>query len=339
MVSDGSPWRPLVHVEDICEAIYRSLVAPQDAVQGKIFNVGQNIENYRVREIAEIVAAEFPGCEVTVGPSSGDNRSYRVNFDRIHRELPGFTCRFTARDGARQLREVFRTHPDVVRDVPVPRLHSAEAAEIPAADAADRRRLLLVLTCGSRGSTCTVRSSCGWIGTTTSGASSPGRSAHANSGARACPPRPCKRASRSIRSGGRCEGCTSNGRRRGKASWCVASGAASMTSCSTFGPGRRPTCDMSRCRLDDDNRDAVFIPHGVAHGFQTLADATEVLYQMTDEYAPGAGGRRAVERSRRSGSSGRIHGAIVISERDAGYPDFDRGSFEAELGRRMAGRA
>ncbi len=107
MVSDGSPWRPLVHVEDICEAIYRSLVAPEEAVRGKVFNVGQNSENYRIREIAQIVAEEFPGCEVTVGPSSGDNRSYRVNFDRIHRELPGFRCRYTARDGARQLREVF----------------------------------------------------------------------------------------------------------------------------------------------------------------------------------------------------------------------------------------
>ena len=61
MVSDGSPWRPLVHVLDICEAIYRSLVAPDDAVRGKIFNVGQDSENYRVREIAEIVASEFPG--------------------------------------------------------------------------------------------------------------------------------------------------------------------------------------------------------------------------------------------------------------------------------------
>jgi nucleoside-diphosphate-sugar epimerase len=108
MISDGSPWRPVVHVQDICEAIYRSLVAPEDAVLGKIFNVGQNSENYRIREIAQIVAEEFPGCEVTVGPSSGDNRSYRVNFDRIHRELPGFQCRYTARDGARQLREVFK---------------------------------------------------------------------------------------------------------------------------------------------------------------------------------------------------------------------------------------
>jgi len=107
MVSDGSPWRPLVHVLDICEAIYRSLVAPEDAVRGKVFNVGQTSENYRIHDIAKIVAEEFPGCEVTVGPSSGDNRSYRVNFDRIHRELPGFMCRYTARDGARQLRELF----------------------------------------------------------------------------------------------------------------------------------------------------------------------------------------------------------------------------------------
>jgi len=107
MTSDGSPWRPVVHVEDICEAVYRALVAPEDAVRGKIFNVGRNSDNYRIREIAQIVAEEFPGCEVTVGSSAGDNRSYRVNFDRIHRELPGFSCRFTARDGARQLREVF----------------------------------------------------------------------------------------------------------------------------------------------------------------------------------------------------------------------------------------
>ncbi|MGH8132136.1 MAG: NAD-dependent epimerase/dehydratase family protein [Steroidobacteraceae bacterium] len=107
MTSDGSPWRPVVHVEDICEAIYRSLLAPEDAIRGKIFNVGQNSENYRVRELAQIIGEEFPGCTVTVGSSVGDNRSYRVNFDRIHRELPGFECRNTARDGARQLRQLF----------------------------------------------------------------------------------------------------------------------------------------------------------------------------------------------------------------------------------------
>jgi nucleoside-diphosphate-sugar epimerase len=107
MVSDGSPWRPVVHVMDICEAIYRSLIAPEAAVHGEIFNVGQNDENYRVREIAAIIAAEFPGCEVTTGPSGGDNRSYRVNFDKIHRQLPGFRCQYTTRDGARQLHQLF----------------------------------------------------------------------------------------------------------------------------------------------------------------------------------------------------------------------------------------
>jgi nucleoside-diphosphate-sugar epimerase len=107
MTSDGSPWRPVVHILDICEAIYLALIAPAEAVRGKVFNVGENSENYRVRELAAIVAEEFPGCELSVGSSSGDNRSYRVNFDRIHSELPGFRCRRTARDGARELRQLF----------------------------------------------------------------------------------------------------------------------------------------------------------------------------------------------------------------------------------------
>ncbi len=107
MTSDGSPWRPVVHVADICEAIYRCLVAPQEAIHGKIFNVGQTSENYRVRELAQIVAEEFPGCTLSMGASGADNRSYRVNFDRIHRELPGFSCTYTAREGVRQLRELF----------------------------------------------------------------------------------------------------------------------------------------------------------------------------------------------------------------------------------------
>lgn len=107
MSSDGSPWRPVVHIRDICEAIYRSLIAPEDAVRGKIFNVGGNSENYRVRELAEIVANEFPGCELSVGKSGGDTRSYRVNFDKIHRELPGFEARVSAREGAHELRQMY----------------------------------------------------------------------------------------------------------------------------------------------------------------------------------------------------------------------------------------
>src|SRR6185312_4513217 len=78
MTSDGTPWRPVVHVEDICRAVRCVLQAPQQAVNGQIFNVGANSENYQVRELARTIAEVFPSCEVTVGSSSGDNRSYRV---------------------------------------------------------------------------------------------------------------------------------------------------------------------------------------------------------------------------------------------------------------------
>ena len=107
MTSDGSPWRPLVHVLDICEAIRCALKAPESSIHGEVFNVGHNGDNFRVREIAEIVGATFPGCEVTLGSSGGDNRSYQVCFDKISTQLPGFECRWDARKGAEQLREIF----------------------------------------------------------------------------------------------------------------------------------------------------------------------------------------------------------------------------------------
>jgi len=107
MISDGSPWRPIVHIEDIVEAMRCTLEAPVAAVNGQVFNVGATSENYRVREIAEIVAKAFPGCEVTVGPPSADNRSYRVNFDKISTKLPGFSTRWTAQRGAEELRKLF----------------------------------------------------------------------------------------------------------------------------------------------------------------------------------------------------------------------------------------
>jgi nucleoside-diphosphate-sugar epimerase len=107
MTSDGTPWRPLVHIEDICHAIACTLGAPEAAVSGQIFNVGHNAANYRIRELADIVASVFAGCEVSVGTSSGDNRSYRVNFDKIHARLPGFQCRWDARRGAEELHALF----------------------------------------------------------------------------------------------------------------------------------------------------------------------------------------------------------------------------------------
>jgi nucleoside-diphosphate-sugar epimerase len=108
LVSDGSPWRPLVHALDMCQAVHLSLTAPADSVRGQVFNVGSNDQNYRVIEIARIVADEFPGCELIVGAPSVDNRSYRVNFDKIGRILPDFRRRWTAQSGARQMHELFK---------------------------------------------------------------------------------------------------------------------------------------------------------------------------------------------------------------------------------------
>jgi nucleoside-diphosphate-sugar epimerase len=107
MTSDGSPWRPLVHALDIAKAITCTLEAPREVVHNEIFNVGDTRQNYRVREIAEIVADTFPGCDLTFGDSVSDNRSYRVRFDKINGKLPGFACEWDAAAGARQLRNIF----------------------------------------------------------------------------------------------------------------------------------------------------------------------------------------------------------------------------------------
>jgi nucleoside-diphosphate-sugar epimerase len=107
MVSDGTPWRPMVHALDIAEAFACVLEAPREAVHDQIFNVGANEENYRVRELAEIVAAAFPGTTATFGPPTADGRSYRVSFDKIASRVPAFACRHSAASGAAELRRVF----------------------------------------------------------------------------------------------------------------------------------------------------------------------------------------------------------------------------------------
>jgi nucleoside-diphosphate-sugar epimerase len=107
MHSDGSPWRPLVHVEDIARAIACSLEAPSEVVRGEIFNVGHSEENFRVREIARAVADAFEGCELSIGTSDGDNRSYQVSFDKISEQLPGFETRHTMEEGAREFARLF----------------------------------------------------------------------------------------------------------------------------------------------------------------------------------------------------------------------------------------
>lgn len=107
MISDGTPWRPLVHALDICKAIACTLEAPRDIVHNQIFNVGDTANNYRVKEIAEIIADAFPGCKLSFGDSGSDNRSYRVSFEKINSILPGFKCDWQAVDGAKQLFNLF----------------------------------------------------------------------------------------------------------------------------------------------------------------------------------------------------------------------------------------
>jgi nucleoside-diphosphate-sugar epimerase len=107
--SDGTPWRPIVHVEDISRAFLAVLAAPPDVVRGEAFNVGRNDQNYRIREIAQIVKETVPGCEIAFASDAGpDKRNYRADFSKIARALPAFQPRWDARTGAQQLLETYR---------------------------------------------------------------------------------------------------------------------------------------------------------------------------------------------------------------------------------------
>lgn len=107
--SDGTPWRPIVHIEDISRAFLAALAAPAKIVRGQAFNIGRNDQNYRIREIAEIVKETVPGCEVTFAEGAGpDKRNYRADFSKVARLMPGFQPQWDARKGARQLYEAYK---------------------------------------------------------------------------------------------------------------------------------------------------------------------------------------------------------------------------------------
>lgn len=106
MTSDGTPWRPMAHALDLCKGITTMLDAPLEKIHAEAFNIGGNENNYTVREIAETVANEFPGCELSFGEPGQDNRSYKVNFDKVTDTL-GYTPDWDLKAGAKQLHEVF----------------------------------------------------------------------------------------------------------------------------------------------------------------------------------------------------------------------------------------
>jgi nucleoside-diphosphate-sugar epimerase len=129
LVSDGTPWRPLVHALDIARGIVCALEAPRAAIHNETFNVGNTDHNYTIKDIAEMIAEVFPDCRLTLGQQGADNRSYRVSFDKIKTKLPGFSCEWNARRGAEQLRSVFQQiamTPDTFADPGFTRLKQLE---------------------------------------------------------------------------------------------------------------------------------------------------------------------------------------------------------------------
>ncbi|MET9900684.1 SDR family oxidoreductase [Streptomyces sp. NPDC006446] len=111
VLSDGTPWRPLVHAADIARAFTAALTAPREAVHDRAFNIGSEINNVTVAEIAEQVAEAVSGSKVVItGENGADPRSYRVDFSRFRAAVPGFECAWTVKQGALELADAYREH-------------------------------------------------------------------------------------------------------------------------------------------------------------------------------------------------------------------------------------
>jgi nucleoside-diphosphate-sugar epimerase len=111
IASDGTPWRPLVHVEDISRAFIALLAAPRQIVHNQAFNIGLTAANYRVSEVADIVQTILPGCEIEYATGGGpDKRCYRVSCDKVQQQVPGFQPRWNVHSGAEDLLQKLQTH-------------------------------------------------------------------------------------------------------------------------------------------------------------------------------------------------------------------------------------
>ena len=120
--SDGSPWRPIVHIEDISRAFLAVLTVPRERVHAQAFNIGRDDQNYRIRDIAQIVKETVPGCEIAFADDAGpDKRNYRADFSKVARVLPEFQPQWDARKGAHQLYDAYRAIGLVLSDFEGPR--------------------------------------------------------------------------------------------------------------------------------------------------------------------------------------------------------------------------
>jgi nucleoside-diphosphate-sugar epimerase len=109
ILSDGTPWRPIVHVRDLCQAFAVTLEAPKEKVHNQSFNVGRNEDNHQVRDLAEIVRETVPGCELEfAGQSNPDPRDYRVDFTKLHTTFPEFKPEWDARKGASEIFDAYQ---------------------------------------------------------------------------------------------------------------------------------------------------------------------------------------------------------------------------------------
>ena len=107
--SDGTPWRPIVHIEDISLAAIAVLEAPRELIHNEAFNVGINSENYQMRQLAEIVGDTVPNCKIKFAEGAEpDKRNYRVDFSKYTRTFPRYKLRWNARLGAQQIYESYR---------------------------------------------------------------------------------------------------------------------------------------------------------------------------------------------------------------------------------------
>lgn len=120
--SDGSPWRPIIHIEDISRAFVAVLNAPKDLVHNQAFNVDINDENYRIRDLAEIVKETVPGCRVEYAKDAEpDKRTYRVDFSKIAQTLSEFKPQWTAKQGAKELYDAYEKHQIILEEFEGPK--------------------------------------------------------------------------------------------------------------------------------------------------------------------------------------------------------------------------
>jgi nucleoside-diphosphate-sugar epimerase len=117
MQSDGSPWRPFAHIEDISRGFLAALEAPREAIHDEAFNVGRDEDNHQIRDIAQMVEATVPDARVTLANgASPDKRTYRVSFAKVERRLPGFEPQWTVQRGIEELLDAYRRHGLTLED-------------------------------------------------------------------------------------------------------------------------------------------------------------------------------------------------------------------------------